>query len=627
MVRVSDNSWQAGAGGAVRWRPFGRKYQQLFRYAAAGWKGWGLIAGMALFASMFGLLQPWPMKIVVDHVLGQEPMAEPLARGMRLLPGAEAPRGLLNWMVAATLAIFAISSTANTILSRAWVWVGQSMVYRLAGDLFAHVQRRSLLFHSRNSVGDSLSRITGDSWCVYKVVDALLFTPGYALLTIAGMIFLMARMDLVLALVALAAAPLMAATSFAFGRRIRRVAKVRREIESRLESHVQRVLSGIQVVQAFGQEDREKRRFQECTQAALGSQRRIALITDLYKLASGLILTLGMGLVLWIGVRRVVDARLTVGGLLVFLAYLTALQGHVKGLAGIYSTLQETAASVDRVLEMLDADRELTDRLGAYALPAVRGHVRLEDVTFGYEPGRPVLHQVSLDVQPGQSVAVVGPTGVGKTTLVSLVARFFDPWQGRIMLDGHDLRDLQLQSLRAQVALVLQEPFLFPFTIAENIAYGRHGASSHDIEAAARAANAHAFISRLPRGYDTPVGERGVTLSGGERQRLSIARALLKGAPILILDEPTGALDALTEKVMLQALRRLMKDRTTFIIAHRLSTIRDADRILVLREGRITEVGTHAELIERAGAYARLHEMQTKPRGWWQGLETVPQLD
>jgi ATP-binding cassette subfamily B protein/subfamily B ATP-binding cassette protein MsbA len=351
-----------------------------------------------------------------------------------------------------------------------------------------------------------------------------------------------------------------------------------------------------------------------------------------------------MGLVLWIGVQRVVDGRLTVGGLLVFLAYLTALQGQVKSLAGIYSTLQETGASVDRVLEMLEGARELVDRPGAYGLSEVRGHVRLEDVTFGYEPGRPVLRHVTLDVSPGQAVAVVGPTGAGKTTLISLVARFFDPWHGRISLDGHDLRDLQLHSLRAQVAMVLQEPFLFPFTIAENIAYGRPGASRQDIEAAARAANLHDFIAGLPRGYDTLIGQRGVNLSGGERQRLSTARALLKGAPILILDEPTCALDALTEKLMLQALRRLMKNRTTFIIAHRLSTIRDADRIVVLNEGRITEMGTHAELLERAGTYARLHEIQTRqpvgsaprllgaagvlpPRVCQHGLETVPQRD
>jgi ATP-binding cassette subfamily B protein/subfamily B ATP-binding cassette protein MsbA len=275
------------------------------------------------------------------------------------------------------------------------------------------------------------------------------------------------------------------------------------------------------------------------------------------------------------------------------------------------------------VQEVLEVELEIVDRPGAYALPAVLGHVRVENVTFGYEPDRPVLHQVALDVLPGQSVAVVGPTGAGKTTLVSLVARFFDPWQGRITLDGHDLRDLHLQSLRAQVAVVLQEPFLFPITIAENIAYGRPGASSHDIEAAARAGNAHAFISRLPDGYDTAVGERGITLSAGERQRVSIARALLKDAPILILDEPTGALDAETEALLVEALARLRKGRTTFVIAHRLSTIREAEQIVVLDRGCVVEVGNHGELLARDGLYRRLHELQFEPSAaLWRSLKT-----
>jgi ATP-binding cassette subfamily B protein/subfamily B ATP-binding cassette protein MsbA len=402
----------------------------------------------------------------------------------------------------------------------------------------------------------------------------------------------------------------MAGTSFWAGRRLRAVARARREIESRIQAHVQRALSGIQVVQAFTQEEREQQRLRELAETALRAQRRTTLLSSGCNLISGLMLSLGTAAILWVGARHVLDGRLSLGSLLVFLAYLTSLQGQLKAFTGIFTTLQETGASVERVLEMLDADLEVKDRPGAAALPPARGHVRLEGVTFGYEADRPVLRDVSLEARPGQTVAVVGYTGAGKTTLVSLVPRFFDPWQGRVLVDGQDVRDVQLQSLRRQIGLVLQEPFLFPLTVAENIAYGRPGAPRPDIEAAARAANLHDFIVRLPQGYDSVLGQRGATLSGGERQRLSIARALLRNPPILILDEPTSALDARTEKLVLEALQRLMKDRTTFLIAHRLSTVRHADLIVVLHSGQVAEVGTHAELLARQGYYAHLHQLQ-----------------
>jgi ATP-binding cassette subfamily B protein/subfamily B ATP-binding cassette protein MsbA len=314
--------------------------------------------------------------------------------------------------------------------------------------------------------------------------------------------------------------------------------------------------------------------------------------------------------VLLVGAHAVLHGHLTIGDLLVFANYVGVLQGQIAGLTGIYPTLQGARPSIDRVVEVLDAPADVEDRPGAVRLPGVRGEVAVEGVTFGYEAGRPVLHEVSFAASPGEVVAVVGPTGAGKTTLVGLLPRFFDPDQGRVLLDGRDLRDLRLRQVRGGVSLVLQESFLFPFSIAENIAYGRVGASREEIVEAARAANADEFVSRLPDGYDTVVGERGATLSVGERQRVAIARALLKDAPVLILDEPTSALDAETERSLLQALDRLMAGRTTVIIAHRLSTIRKADQILVLREGRIVERGHHQQLIDLNGHYARMHDIQ-----------------
>jgi ATP-binding cassette subfamily B protein/subfamily B ATP-binding cassette protein MsbA len=333
---------------------------------------------------------------------------------------------------------------------------------------------------------------------------------------------------------------------------------------------------------------------------------------DAYGLINGLATTAGVALVLYAGSQRVLTGALSVGSLLVFLAYMRSLQSAAQGLLKTYGRIKSVEASIDRVLEVLDAQWEVRDRLGARPLRGgVCGHVRLEGVSFGYEPGRAVLQEVSLEAHPGETVALVGPTGAGKSTLVSLIPRFFDPWSGRVILDGVDVREVQLSSLRGQMAVVLQEPFLLPLTVAENIAYGRPGASQEAIEAVAVAANADRFIRCLPQGYATVIGERGATLSGGEKQRLAIARALLKDAPVLILDEPTSALDTQTEALVLEALERLMRGRTTFIIAHRLSTVRRADRIVVLEQGRVIEMGTHEGLIAANGRYCRLHAFQS----------------
>jgi ATP-binding cassette subfamily B protein/subfamily B ATP-binding cassette protein MsbA len=373
---------------------------------------------------------------------------------------------------------------------------------------------------------------------------------------------------------------------------------------------VQQILSGIIVVQAFAQEEREHHRFRTFANGVIAAQKRSTLTGSVYDLMSGGISSLGTGIILYLGARHVIDGRLTIGSLLVFISYLGTLQVQLQAFTGIYSALQSAGASVDRVMEVLDTEQEVENRENARALSAVKGNVQFENVTFGYETERLILHDVSFEALPGETIALVGATGAGKSTLVSLIPRFFDPWKGTVKIDGVDVRDVELKSLRNNVGIVLQEPFLFPLSIAENIAYGKPKATREEIKASARAANAHQFIERLPQGYDTIIGERGATLSGGERQRISIARALLKDAPVLILDEPTSALDAQTEELLLEALERLMKGRTTFIIAHRLSTIRKANRILVLENGRIVESGTHAELLGNKGLYDSLYQIQ-----------------
>jgi len=553
------------------------------------------------------------MKLLIDHVLDYEPVPPFLTSLLNIFGLKSTPTLFLLVGALGGLALFALNSVLEVSLTWAWTVAGRRMVYDLAEDLFARLQRRSLLFHSRRTVGDTMACITRDSWCVHQVLDTLFFAPAHALLTIVGMLFLMAQLDVTLMILSLVVAPFMVVASFLMGKPLRAAGKLKREIEIRIQSHIQQTLTGIPVVQAFVQEEREQQRFQKFADAAIAAQQKSALIGSMNSLSSGLITTLGTGVILWVGAHHVMSHRLEIGSLFVFLVYLNSLQTQIKVFANIHTALQGFRASVDRVMEVLDAKSEVADLPGAAELKVARGQVQFEKVTFGYKANDPVLRQISFMAEAGQTVAIVGATGAGKSTLVGLIPRFFDPWEGRVLIDGRDAREIQLKSLRAQVALVLQEPFLFPMSISDNIAYGRPGATRAEIEAAARTANAHDYIARLPRGYDTIIGERGATLSGGERQRLSIARALLKNAPILILDEPTSALDAETESQLLEALHHLMEGRTTFIIAHRLSTVRGADEILVLQEGQIAERGTHDELVAKGKFYAHLHQVQFQP--------------
>ena len=595
------------------------KYTRFMPYIRRQWPALLFILLLTMIGAAVSLLMPWPLKILVDYAIGDSGL--PVFAGELLAYFSLQPTPLVLIYLAsfASLCLFALNSAIDIGINWCWSATGQHMVYDLAADIFNRLQRLSLLFHSKRTVGDSLGRVTADNWCVFNIAQGLLITPASDLFTLLLIGIVAWQMDPELTLLSLVLSPVLAASAFYFGDRLRQRAKKNREAQSSVMAFVHQTLTALPVVQAFGSEQRNRRHYRQLSSQAVSRSQSNVLVRNSFSLLNGLTITTGAAIVLYVGGLRVISGALTLGSLLVFVAYMRTLQGAVESLLKTYGNLKTTEASMDRVLEILDADDEIRDTPGAVVLPGhvagKSGAISLEGISFGYEPGRAVLHDINLDVLPGETLALVGPTGAGKTTLVSLIPRFFDPWQGRVILDGTDIRDIQVASLRKRISLVLQDPFLLPLTAGENIAYGRPEASQEEIIAAAVAANADGFIRELPKGYDTLLGERGATLSGGQRQRLAIARALLKDAPILILDEPTSALDAQTETLLLEALERLMQGRTTFIIAHRLSTIRNADRIVVIEDGRVAEAGTHSNLIAANGLYAHFHELQS-PDSW-----------
>lgn len=580
-------------------------------YALRRWQG--LLAVLATMIAKIGvdLLKPWPLKVLVDYGLNGQALTPALAAIAAVLPGAASREGLITWAAASTVLLFVIGWALGVATSYANIGFGQRMVYDLATDLFAHLQRLSMTFHSRRSVGDSIRRVTTDCGCVSVIVKDALLPFAAAVLTFAAMFFVMWRMDPVLTLVAIAVAPWLVIVLRRYMQPMLDTSYAQQESEGRIYEVMERTLSAVPVVQAYRQEAACDRAFGKVTHQAVDAALASAAVGLKFKILIGLGTALGTAAITWIGAQSVLAGRITVGDLLVFLAYLSALYGPLETLMYAPSTTQGAAGSAKRVLEVLETRREVDDVPHARRVENIAGHIRIENVSFEYERGRPVLCDVSLEIQPGETVAIIGSTGAGKSTLASLIPRFHDPASGRVTLDGIDLRAISLQSLRANVSVVLQEPFLFPTTIADNIAYGRPHASRREIETAARAANAHGFISRLPAGYDTVLGDRGSTLSGGERQRLSVARAILKNAPILILDEPTSAIDAITEASLFDALDRLIDGRTTIIIAHRMSTIAKADRVIVVDNGTIVESGTPAQLLQAGGRYARYCAMQS----------------
>jgi ATP-binding cassette subfamily B protein len=549
------------------------------------------------------LLKPWPLKLIIDNVLGGQPLAWPLLAGC-------SPQVVLLAACVGLVGIYVILGGLGVLNNYTTIRIGQSMVNDLRGALYNHLQRLSLAFHNRRQVGDLLYRVTADTYSIQTLTMNGVFPILTSLVLLIGMTIVMLRIDWLLTLLALGVCPLLFATISTMSKRINQAATAAHERESAIYSLVQRTMSAIRVIQAFTKEEEEHRRFMMASAESLSANLRLYNLQTLYSGVVNVVIALGTALVVWVGARHAMNGMLSVGELVVFTTYLASLYGPINTISQTLGLIEGGKAGLMRVHEILAVEHDLAEGKRVVPTDGVRGDIVFDNVAFGYVPGQPVLRGINLRVTPGQTVAVVGPTGAGKSTLVSLLPRFYDPQEGRVLLDGIDIREFTLASLRQQVAMVLQPPLVFPITIGENIAYGRPGASREAVERAARLARIHETIVRLPQEYDTLVGEQGATLSEGERQRLTIARAILRNAPILILDEPTSSVDAETEALIMEGLEQLMAGHTTFIIAHRLSTVRRADVIVVIRGGLIVEQGSFTELMRRQGPFAVLYRTQ-----------------
>jgi len=569
---------------------------------------WWAALAMVLDASLT-VFRPWPLKVVIDRVLSHRPTRVPFL-SIWLDNTTLSRMHILYGACAATLLIALSTGLLTYWYTRTLGIVGQRFVFELRCRLFAHMPRLSLRFHDTQHRGDLITRLTSDIQAIQDLISNGLIVLGSNAFLLIGMLILMFWLNWQFAFVALAVAPLLFWTVFRYTHRIKVAAREARVSTGLLASLAQETLASIRIVQGLAQEEQQNDRFQAHSESSLRSylegvryQARVAPLVDVFAAA-------GLALVMWFGATHVMQGHLTTGDMVVFFAYVTNLYSPMKALARLSYVTSKASVGAERIADIMRVRSEVMDHHGARAVSHLKGEIEFRDVSFEYQSGQLVLYRINLRVAPGEKVAIVGATGAGKSTLISLVPRLYDPSGGTVSIDGEDIRNYSVQSLRAQISLVLQDSLLFSGTVRENIAFGRPDASDKEIVAAAVVANAAEFIDVLPDGYETLVAEGGTSLSGGQKQRIAIARAILRGSPVLILDEPTSGLDAASERTVIDALERAARGRTTLLIAHRLTTVRLADRIIVLEKGRIVEEGPHQELLSLRGKYAHLYSLQ-----------------
>jgi len=577
--------------------------------------GWLAIVFVAmLIETAMSMAGPWPLKVVIDNVLGSHPLPEWL-HWMRDVPMAQSKIGLAALAAICVVAIALIGALATYVDNYYTESVGQWVAHDLRVRIYDHLQRLSLGYFDHQQTGVLLSTITNDVGTVQDFASSATLGILVDMLTIVGIVVLMFWLNWDFALLAVGVTPFLLLFVARFKKAVKKAQHAVRLHQSDIVSVVQQGLESVRVVKAFGRQDLEGSRLAEVSHATVDAALKARRVKSLLSPVVTIVVAICTAIVLWRGAALIVAGAMTIGALTVFLAYLSKFFKPVQDLAKMTNSIAAAAVALERIQGILETDNVIPDRAGASELTKARGEIVLENVAFGYDPKTPILRDVSFRIAPGQMVGVVGTTGGGKSTVVGLIPRFYDAGSGRVMVDGRDVRDYTKKSLRSQIGFVLQDTVLFRGTIRDNIAYGRPGASDDQIIAAAKLANAHDFISAMPHGYDSAVGERGLTLSGGQRQRIGIARAIIRDTPILILDEPTAALDTESERLVIEGLERLMKGRTVITIAHRLSTIRDAHKIIVLKDGVVAEQGTHDELVALGGVYAELHRIQYEQPG------------